>query len=164
MNYFIQDLNVFYATIYGGIVIGILFDINRSLKNNFKFIKKLSFIFDILFWLIITAIIFIVVNTISKFQLRYYHFVALVVGFVLYYNTISKFILKFNNMVINFIKSLIKKIILTLVAILENLYYVIVYTIHFLFDIIFYIPNIIFTIKKNISKKTLVKKKIKKGV
>ena len=160
MNYFIQDLNVFYATIYGGIVIGILFDINRSLKNNFKFIKKLSFIFDILFWLIITAIIFIVVNTISKFQLRYYHFVALVVGFVLYYNTISKFILKFNNMVINFIKSLIKKIILTLVAILENLYYVIV----FLFDIIFYIPNIIFTIKKNISKKTLVKKKMKKGV
>ena len=160
MNYFIQDLNVFYATIYGGIVIGILFDINRSLKNNFKFIKKLSFIFDILFWLIITAIIFIVVNTISKFQLRYYHFVALVVGFVLYYNTISKFILKFNNMVINFIKSLI----LTLVAILENLYYVIVYTIHFLFDIIFYIPNIIFTIKKNISKKTLVKKKMKKGV
>ena len=164
MNYFIQYLNVFYATIYGGIVIGILFDINRSLKNNFKFIKKLSFIFDILFWLIITAIIFIVVNTISKFQLRYYHFVALVVGFVLYYNTISKFILKFNNMVINFIKSLIKKIILTLVAILENLYYVIVYTIHFLFDIIFYIPNIIFTIKKNISKKTLVKKKMKKGV
>ena len=41
---------------------------------------------------------------------------------------------------------------------------VIVYTIHFLFDIIFYIPNIIFTIKKNISKKTLVKKKMKKGV
>ena len=88
MNYFIQDLNVFYATIYGGIVIGILFDINRSLKNNFKFIKKLSFIFDILFWLIITAIIFIVVNTISKFQLRYYHFVALVVGFVLYLSLI----------------------------------------------------------------------------
>ncbi len=148
MNYFIQDLNVFYATIYGGIVIGILFDINRSLKNNFKFISKLSFIFDVLFWLIITVIIFIVVNTISKFQLRYYHFLALAVGFVLYYNTISKFVLKFNNMVISFIKSLIKKIILTSVAILENLYYVIVYTIHFLFDIIFYIPNIIFNSKE----------------
>ncbi|WP_455544023.1 spore cortex biosynthesis protein YabQ [Intestinibacter sp.] len=164
MNYFIQDLNVFYATIYGGIVIGILFDINRSLKNNFKFISKLSFIFDVLFWLIITVIIFIVVNTISKFQLRYYHFLALAVGFVLYYNTISKFVLKFNNMVISFIKSLIKKIILTSVAILENLYYVIVYTIHFLFDIIFYIPNIIFTVKKNTSRRLLVKKKMKKGV
>ncbi|MBU5336311.1 spore cortex biosynthesis protein YabQ [Intestinibacter bartlettii] len=164
MNYFIQDLNVFYATIYGGILIGILFDINRSLKNNFKFISKLSFVFDVLFWLIITVIIFIVVNTVSKFQLRYYHFIALAVGFILYYNTISKFILKFNNMVINFIKSLIKKIILTSVAILENLYYVIVYAIHFLFDMIFYIPNIIFKIKKNTSRRPLVKKKMKKGV
>ena len=72
MNYFIQDMNVFYATIYGGILIGILFDINRSLKENFKIIKKTSFILDVLFWIVITLIVFIVVNTISKFQLRYY--------------------------------------------------------------------------------------------
>ena len=62
-----------------------LFDINRSLKENFKIIKKTSFILDVLFWIVITLIVFIVVNTISKFQLRYYHFVALAVGFILYY-------------------------------------------------------------------------------
>lgn len=119
MNYFIQDMNVFYATVYGGILIGILFDINKSLKTNFKAIKKLAFFFDMLFWIAITLIIFITVNVVSKFQLRYYHFIALIVGFVLYYNTISIFILKFNNMIISFIKSLLKKIILNLVAILE---------------------------------------------
>ena len=156
MNYFIQDMNVFYATIYGGILIGILFDINRSLKENFKIIKKTSFILDVLFWIVITLI---VVNTISKFQLRYYHFVALAVGFILYYNTISKFILKFNNIVIGFIKLLIKKIILNLVTILENLYYIIVYSIHLLFDIIFYIPSIIFTIGRKSSRRPLVKRK-----
>ena len=67
MNYFIQDLNVFYATIYGGLAIGFLFDINRSLKNNFKFINKLSFLFDILFWILVTLTIFIVVSATSKF-------------------------------------------------------------------------------------------------
>ena len=159
MNYFIQDMNVFYATIYGGILIGILFDINRSLKENFKVIKKTCFILDVLFWIVITLIVFIVVNTISKFQLRYYHFVALAVGFILYYNTISKFILKFNNIVIGFIKLLIKKIILNLVTILENLYYIIVYSIHLLFDIIFYIPSIIFTIGRKSSRRPLVKRK-----
>ena len=46
MNYFIQDMNVFYATIYGGILIGILFDINRSLKENFKIIKKIYIILN----------------------------------------------------------------------------------------------------------------------
>ena len=122
MNYFIEDLNVFYATIYGGIAIGILFDINRSLKNNFKFIKRISFIFDILFWVIVTLIIFIVINATSKFELRYYHFIALLVGFILYYNTISKFVLRFNSMVINFIKSFIKKFVLSIVGMLENLY------------------------------------------
>ena len=149
MNYFIQDMNVFYATIYGGILIGILFDINRSLKENFKIIKKTSFILDVLFWIVITLIVFIVVNTISKFQLRYYHFVALAVGFIL----------KFNNIVIGFIKLLIKKIILNLVTILENLYYIIVYSIHLLFDIIFYIPSIIFTIGRKSSRRPLVKRK-----
>ena len=162
MNYFIEDLNVFYATIYGGLAIGILFDINRSLKNNFKFIKRISFIFDILFWILVTFIIFIVINATSKFELRYYHFIALLVGFILYYNTISKFVLRFNSMVINFIKSFIKKLVLSIVGILENLYYIIVYSIHFLFDIIFYIPSIIFKIKP--SEKPLVKKKMKKGV
>ena len=135
MNYFIQDMNVFYATIYGGILIGILFDINRSLKENFKIIKKTSFILDVLFWIVITLIVFIVVNTISKF------------------------ILKFNNIVIGFIKLLIKKIILNLVTILENLYYIIVYSIHLLFDIIFYIPSIIFTIGRKSSRRPLVKRK-----
>lgn len=164
MNYFIQDLNVFYATIYGGLAIGFLFDINRSLKNNFKFINKLSFLFDILFWILVTLTIFIVVSATSKFELRYYHFIALVVGFVLYYNTISKFILKFNNIVISFLKSFIKKLVLSIVGILENLYYIIVYSLHLLFDMIFYIPSVIFTEKGKSSKKPLVKKKTKKGV
>ena len=163
MNYFIEDLSVFYATIYGGIAIGILFDINRSLKNNFKFINRISFIFDIIFWILVTFTIFIVVNATSKFELRYYHFIALLVGFTLYYNTISKFILKFNSMLINFIKSFIKKLALSIVGMLENLYYIIVYSIHFLFDIIFYIPNIVFKKGKS-SKRLLVKKKTKKGV
>lgn len=164
MNYFIQDLNVFYTTIYGGLAIGFLFDINRSLKNNFKFINKLSFLFDILFWILVTLTIFIVVSATSKFELRYYHFIALVVGFVLYYNTISKFILKFNNVVISFLKSFIKKLVLSIVGILENLYYTIVYSLHLLFDMIFYIPSVIFTKKGKSSKKPLVKKKTKKGV
>ena len=33
---FTQDVEAFYITIYGGIIIGILFDLYRSLKSNFK--------------------------------------------------------------------------------------------------------------------------------
>lgn len=164
MNYFIEDLNIFYTTIYGGIIIGILFDLNSSLKKNFKSIRKISFIFDVLFCIIVTFLTFVVINTIERFQLRYYHFIALLVGFLLYYNTISKFVIKFMNTIIGTIKFLAKKIILTLVKILDNLYYIIIYSIHFLFDIIFYIPNIIFNLKDKLHKKLLVKRKLKKDV
>ena len=37
---FTEDLSSFYATIYGGLLIGLLFDINRSLKSNFKILKS----------------------------------------------------------------------------------------------------------------------------
>ncbi len=164
MNYFIEDLNIFYTTIYGGIIIGILFDFNSSLKKNFKSISKISFIFDILFCITVTILTFVVINTIERFQLRYYHFIALLVGFLLYYNTISKFVIKFINTIIGTTKFFIKKIVLTLVKILDNLYYIIVYSIHFLFDIILYIPNIIFNLKDKLHKKLLVKRKLKKGV
>ena len=82
---FTEDLSSFYATIYGGLAIGLLFDINRSLKSNFKILKYFSIVFNIIFWILATIIIFITVNAIESFDLRYYHFVALLIGFLLYY-------------------------------------------------------------------------------
>ena len=73
---FTEDLSSFYATIYGGLLIGLLFDINRSLKSNFKILKYFSIVFNIVFWIMATVIIFITVNAIESFDLRYYHFVA----------------------------------------------------------------------------------------
>ena len=161
---FTQDVEAFYITIYGGIIIGILFDLYRSLKSNFKVIKYFSVVFDVLFWILATVVIFITVNFIDSFYLRYYHFVALFCGFILYYGTVSKFVLGFLNKVIGFITKLIMKTIEYLVIILNNLYYVIIYSIHLLFDIIFYIPNIILGTKNFIKRKSKIKLKIKKRV
>lgn len=167
---FTQDASAFYATIYGGLIIGLLFDMYRVIKSNFKAIKYVSLIFDALFWILVTLVIFITVDAIDSFKLRYYHFVALFIGFILYYNTISKFILSIMNKIISFITKLIKKTILYIVNISNNLYYVIIYSIHFLFDMIFYIPSILFNHKhkkhkiktKSISKKSKIKRKRKR--
>ena len=58
---FTEDLSSFYATIYGGLLIGLLFDINRSLKSNFKILKYFSIVFNMVFWGMATVIIFITV-------------------------------------------------------------------------------------------------------
>ncbi|MGL4913006.1 MAG: spore cortex biosynthesis protein YabQ [Romboutsia sp.] len=161
---FTEDFIYFFATIYGGIIIGLLFDFYRASKQNSKIMQKCSLILDVLFWIIATIIIFITINAIESFELRYYHFVALFIGFILYYNTVSKFILTIINKIISFITNLFKKTIQYIVSISENLYYVIAYSLHLLFDIIFYIPNMILATSRFIKRKSVRKLKIKKRV
>lgn len=158
---FTQDVSSFYATIYGGILIGFLFDFYRALRSNFKIIKYISILFDIVFWILVTTIVFITINTVEHFELRYYHFIALFIGFILYYNIISRFVLTFINKIISLVTSLIKKMVNLIVSILVNLYYVIIYSSHLLFDIIFYIPNILLAGINIVKRKRL---KIKKRV
>jgi len=159
---FTQDLSSFYATIYGGLIIGLLFDINRALKSNFKILKYFSIVFNIIFWIFATIIIFITINAIESFDLRYYHFVALLIGFVLYYNTISRFVLKIINKLIGFMVYSINKTIIYISAASESLYYMIVYILHFLLDTIFFIPNLFLATKKVIKRKHRIKLKINK--
>lgn len=159
---FTQDLSSFYATIYGGLIIGLLFDINRALKSNFKILKYFSIVFNIIFWILATIIIFITINAIESFDLRYYHFAALLIGFLIYYNTVSKFILKFINTIIGFIISLIKNTIIYLCAISESLYYMVIYIMHFLLDTILFIPNLFLVTKKVIKRKSRIKLKVNK--
>ena len=156
MKFFIEDINIFYLTLYGGIVIGILFDFYRALRLNYKIVRRISILFDVIFWFLITIVIFTTVNILEGFDLRYYHFVALFLGFILYYNTISKYVLILFNKIISFITSLFKKTIHYIVGFLSNLYYIIIYSIHLIFDIICYIPSIF---SSNIRKR-----KNKKGV
>ena len=159
---FTEDEISFYATKYVGLIIGLLFDINRSLKSNFKILKCFSVVFDIVFWVLATAIIFITINAIESFDLRYYHFVALIIGFILYYNTISKFILKILNTILRSIVLLIKNTVIYIGLISESLYYMFIYIIHFTLDVIFFIPNLFLATKKVIKRKHRIKLKIKK--
>ena len=157
---FTQDVSIFYATIYGGILIGVLFDFYRGLRGNFKFINYFAIIFDVLFWFLSTVIIFVTINLTEFFDLRYYHFVALFIGFILYYNTISKIVLSIINKIIRFVRNSFKKVTHYIVSFLNNLYYVIIYSLHLLFDIIFYIPNIFIATRKSIKRKSNKKLKI----
>ena len=162
MKFFIEDVNIFYLTLYGGIAIGLIFDLYRALRSNFKIVRKISLVFDVIFWFLITIVIFTTINLLEKFDLRYYHFVALLIGFLLYYNTISKFVLKMLNKIIGFIVFLIKKTIIYISVVSESLYYMVVYTIHLLLDTIFFIPNLFSATKKVIKRKHRIKLKVNK--
>lgn len=90
-----------------GIVIGILFDLFRILRKSFKTADWITYIQDILFW-ILTG--FIVLFSIFKFnngEIRSYIFLGIALGVLIYMLTISKFIIKYAVLIINWIKKII---------------------------------------------------------
>ena len=161
---FTEDIVIFLTTIYGGIIIGLIYDFYRATKNNFKIPKLFTIVHDTLFWIVITILVFVTINVVESFDLRYYHFVALGIGYLIYLNTISKYILLFFTKLIYLITKTIVTIVKYLVTILVNLYYVTIYTIHLLFDIIFYIPNLIVNFRARSKNKPKIKKPKKNKV
>ena len=81
MKYFIEDVNIFYLTLYGGIVIGILFDFYRVLRRNYKVVRRISIVFDIVFWFLITIVIFTSINLLEGFNLKILPFYSLIFRF-----------------------------------------------------------------------------------
>ena len=90
-----------------GIVIGVLFDIFRIIRRSFKTPDFLTYIEDILFWLMAGIILLFTIFTFNNGEIRLYIFVSLLFGLTIYLLTLSKFFIKINVKVIGIIKKII---------------------------------------------------------
>ncbi|WP_072888477.1 spore cortex biosynthesis protein YabQ [Tepidibacter formicigenes] len=123
-----QEIYILLVTVYGGILMGIIYDFYRGIRCNLNGNKIIRCVEDMLFWSVITLISFLILHQANSYDLRYYNFTGFIIGVIIYFNTVSKYILRF---FCSFIKVIIN--------ILINLYYIIIYPIHLIFDIILYI-------------------------
>lgn len=99
----ISQAILFLIYVMTGVIIGFIFDLFRSLRKSIKTSNIATYIEDILFWIIVG---FIIINTILKFnygELRLYIFIGLIFGAMIYFLTLSKIIVKFTAIVIEFI-------------------------------------------------------------
>lgn len=90
-----------------GVSIGILFDIFRILRRSFKTIDWITYIQDILFWILAGIIILFSIFQFNNGEVRGYIFIGIILGVLLYMLTISKYIIKGAVTVINWIKKII---------------------------------------------------------
>ena len=118
---FAPPVQTFFISILFGMAIGVLWDVNRVLKNIFKYksiFKKIIFILDVVFCVAVCVltICFFFVFTYSGF--RFFVLVGEFIGVILYFCTITKFLYYILKIIIeNIIKfftliySLTKKIV-----------------------------------------------------
>ena len=94
---------VFAVCIFCGGAIGFLFDLFRITRRLFRTSNIFATTEDIVFWIVASAVFFAVVLKISSGEIRFFQLVALFIGTVLYFLTISPLIIKVSVLVLRFV-------------------------------------------------------------
>lgn len=106
----ISQTQVFLIFIFCGCIIGLLFDMFRILRKTFKTPDIITYIEDIVFWLLTCIILAYTILKYNNGELRLFVFIGLFIGITLYILLISNFIIKTCVKFINIIKSIVYKI------------------------------------------------------
>ena len=92
MEISLQQSYIFMATVYGGIITGVLYDVYRMLRRLLKAGRIVTALFDVLFVLCALAVVVAVLYTVNSGELRVYTFLGFVLGFFIYILGISYFL------------------------------------------------------------------------
>lgn len=96
--------------IINGILIGLLFDFFRILRKSFKTNDFITYLEDILFWILAGIILLYSIFIFNNGEIRLFMFIAVLLGIIIYIMSISSYIIKLNVRIINCIKIIIIKI------------------------------------------------------
>lgn len=94
-----------------GIAIGLLFDIFRILRRSFQTSDLITYIQDILFWILTGVILLYSIFTFSNGEVRFYMFLGVFLGCLIYMLAFSKYFININVKIIIAIKKIIWKIL-----------------------------------------------------
>lgn len=90
-----------------GLLIGILFDVFRILRKSFKTPDIITYLQDILFWLLTGSFILFAIFKFNSGELRAYLFFGIAIGIILYILIFSKIFIYVNVTIINWIKNIL---------------------------------------------------------
>ena len=87
-----------------GVVIGVLFDFFRILRRSIKTSNTITYIEDILFWILTGLSLLYSIFTFSNGEIRLYMFLGVFLGCLTYMMLISKYFIKINVKIVVFFK------------------------------------------------------------
>lgn len=94
-----------------GIIIGLLFDIFRILRRSFKTSDIITYLQDILFWILTGLILLYSIFTFSNGEIRFYMLLGVFLGCLIYMLMFSKYFININVKIILVLKKVIGKIL-----------------------------------------------------
>ena len=107
-----NQLYAFIIFILNGLLTGLIFDIFRISRKVFKTPDLITYIEDVLFWVISGLIVMYSIFKFNNGEIRLFVFIGICIGLVIYLLVFSKLFIKFSVYIINFLKKVIQIIII----------------------------------------------------
>ena len=101
---------VFLCSLFVGMILAVIFDFFRILRRKGNTPNYVVYIQDIIYWIIVTFIIIMSAFITNDGELRGYMFIGYILGAIIYIVTISRYILKSVNKLLDFIEKILNKI------------------------------------------------------
>ncbi len=89
-----NQILIFSITILTGILLGMLFDCYRVLRNNCKPREIWTWFTDLLYWLLATVVVFTALIASNWGELRFYVFMGILSGLGMYYSWLSLYAIR----------------------------------------------------------------------
>lgn len=91
-----------------GVTIGILFDFFRILRRSIKTSNIVTYIQDILFWILTGIIVLYNIWYFNNGELRIFVFLGLIIGILIYMTTLSNIVVKIFTKILVFLINILK--------------------------------------------------------
>ena len=101
---------LFLIFIINGIIIGLLFDFFRILRRTFSTNDFVTYIQDIIFWILTGLIILYFIYIFNNGEIRLFLFLGIFIGLTLYILLASSYVIKINVAILTFFKKIFQTI------------------------------------------------------
>lgn len=107
----LSQFNTVFIFFLTGICIGLLFDFFRIQRKALKTCDFITYIQDILFWIVSGLIIIFVIMKYTNGEIRIYMVLGIILGILIYFLIISKYIMKIFVCILSFLLNIIGKLL-----------------------------------------------------
>lgn len=107
----LSQFNTVFIFFLTGICIGLLFDFFRIQRKVLRTCDFITYIQDILFWIVSGLIIIFVIMKYTNGEIRIYMILGIILGILIYFLIISKYIMKIFVCILSFLLNIIGKLL-----------------------------------------------------
>ena len=106
-----HELFVFFGSLLGGMILGIIFDFFRIIRPSDKTNFIVLGIHDLLLWGVITTAVFAIIFITNNAAVRWYEFAGMALGAVLYFMALSTIFIFFLTAILRAVKKIITTVL-----------------------------------------------------